>query len=651
MDNITIKAGHILLFILLQLSFDGMANSPRNLLQKRASLSDVRKLVSIDKAWVPYPRYLEREKWNTLMGTFSAEYVNRGEGYLDYRWQLIKASDYFHFERTGALGAVEIPFEQNVLALSNLLMAELAEGNGRFIDQIIDGVWLFSEMTSWSSATHLASLQKTRRSLPDHAEHIIDLAGADLASLLSWTYYFLKDQFDEKDPAISSKLRYALEEKVINTYRERDDFWWQGFNLKPGGLVNNWNPWCNFNVLTCLLLIEDDLDDLAAGVCRTMRSVDQFINYINQDGACEEGPSYWGHAAGKLYDYLQLLAYATKGEINIFDEAIVRNMGEYIAYSYVSNGWVVNFADASAKNTTDFVLIYRYGKAINSTSMQQFASYMCNYSNADITVPTVIKRDFFRALESIGVLPELAAIPPKLPDFSTRWYSETEFCFMKNAKGIFFASKGGHNNESHNHNDIGTFNLYIDSIPLFIDVGVGKYSRKTFSKDRYSIWTMQSAFHNLPKINGYDQVFGSAYTAGSTEFNQEKMKFSLDISGAYPKAAGVHVWTREYELTPQELLITETYNIQQPTVRNEINFMTWISPSIAREGEVVLSRNGKVVKLLYNPKLFTVRCEPIKVDDTNLKRVWGEDLFRIVLTSKALQKNGRHKFQIKFQEQ
>ena len=80
-----------------------------------------------------------------------------------------------------------------------------------------------------------------------------------------------------------------------------------------------------------------------------MVSVDQFINYNHEDGACEEGPSYWGHAAGKLYDYLEMLRYGTGGQVSIFDKPIIKNLGEYIAKSYIGNGWVVNFADASAK--------------------------------------------------------------------------------------------------------------------------------------------------------------------------------------------------------------------------------------------------------------------------------------------------------------
>lgn len=51
-------------------------------------------------------------------------------------------------------------------------------------------------------------------------------------------------------------------------------------------------------------------------------------------------------------------------------------MGEYIARSYVGNGWVINFADASAKGGGEPGVIYRYGKATGSIEMQQFAAYL-----------------------------------------------------------------------------------------------------------------------------------------------------------------------------------------------------------------------------------------------------------------------------------
>ena len=62
----------------------------------------------------------------------------------------------------------------------------------------------------------------------------------------------------------------------------------------------------------------------------------------------------------------------------MFDEPMIRRMGEYMSRSYVGNGWVVNFADASAQGGGDPLLIYRFGKAVSSDEMMHFAAYLLN---------------------------------------------------------------------------------------------------------------------------------------------------------------------------------------------------------------------------------------------------------------------------------
>ena len=57
---------------------------------------------------------------------------------------------------------------------------------------------------------------------------------------------------------------------------------------------------------------------------------------------------------------------------------MIRRMGEYMSRSYVGNGWVVNFADASAQGGGDPLLIFRFGKAVSSDEMMHFAAYLLN---------------------------------------------------------------------------------------------------------------------------------------------------------------------------------------------------------------------------------------------------------------------------------
>src|SRR5690606_32911653 len=595
--------------------------------------------------WVPYPNYADRKAWDRMTSTFKDELVRQGETQLNFDWKVVKATDYLAYERNGSRDIMQSPFGENGKALSDLVLAELAEGKGRFLDQIINGVFYHCEMTSWVLSAHLPAFQASGRSLPDFKEHVIDLTAGDMGSLMAWIYYFFHSEFDKVDPVISERLITTIRERILKPYMERNDFWWQAMGeYKPGDMVNNWNPWCNFNVLSTFLLIEDDLDKLTEGVYKTMISTDEFINYNHEDGACEEGPSYWGHAAGKLYDYLQLLSYATENQVAIFDQPIIRNMGEYIARSYVGDGWVVNFADASAKGGGNMSLIYRYGSAVKSTEMQQFAAYL--FERADRKFSVSLGRDIFRAMEDLTSYSALSAAEPALPSFRTAWYNETGFCYMKTDDGLFFAAKGGYNAESHNHNDIGTFSLYADNTPFFIDAGVGTYTRQTFSSERYSIWTMQSGYHNVPKVNGFDQQFGSKYRSTDVQFDANKQEFALDIGNAYPAQAQIDRWTRSYRLEGSTLHINDRFKLDATIEPHEIHFLTWAEPDTATPGEVLLAKDGKQMKLVYPSSTFTAAYEVIELTDKRLSNVWGSEIYRIVLKERKTAKNGHYRFRI-----
>ena len=635
------KESLILLFFCLSL-LQGYAFTEKNLLQKSIEEVNVKEVLIKNQAWVPYPDYNDRDGWDRLTGSFKSDYIARGEQALDYNWIVIRATDYLDFERTGARTTMESPYGRNNQAIIDLFMAELAEGKGRFIDQLINGVYFSCEMTSWSIAAHQVR-QSNRRSLPLKDEHLIELASGDMGSVFSWIYYFFQEEFNKVDPTISHRLRHELEERMLKPFLEKE-FWWMGFNYQPGMIINNWNVWCNFNVLQSFLLLENDEQRLTDAVIRTMQSVDQFINYSKEDGACEEGPSYWGHAAGKMYDYLQLLHDASDGKISIFEIPMIKDMGEYISRSYVGNGWVVNFADASARLSLDPHLIFRYGKAVHSDEMMGFARYLSENRNS--TTAPMYGRDIFRTFQSLLYQEEF--LENRLPYSTPRntWYPETEFCYMKSEGGLFFASKGGFNNESHNHNDVGTFSLYINETPVFIDVGVGTYTRQTFSGERYTIWTMQSDYHNLPRVNGHSQEHGQHYRSKNVTYNPRKQTFSLDISDAYPEAASLNNWNREYRLKKNELVIEDRYSLKDPEEKNRVYFLTWGNVEHVGKGVIQVEVMGQKAELRFNENQLTPTIEALELDDRRLKNVWGETIYRIQLEEKSIQPKGKLQYSI-----
>lgn len=348
----------------------------RDFLQKKIASVDLDKVLQSPNQWIAYPAYEDRASWDKLPSSLRMSVINEGINYLDYKWRVIKATDYLAFERTGNRDSMQNPYNANNNALMNLIMAELMEGKGRFMDQIINGVWYTCDMQSWSSPAHLIK-QKSKRTLPEFDEHIVDIGSTDIGSLLAWSRYFFRKAWDSINPIVAKRVEKLVKERVIQPYYDHDDYWWQALNKPKGYFVNNWNPWCNFNILTCILLLETDEKRKTYGVKKTMTSVDQFINYVKSDGACEEGPTYWSYAPGKLYDYLEVLYRATGGNVDIFDQELIKRMGEYISNTYVGDDWQVNFADAYAREKrSDIGLIYRYGKAVSSKEMQGFAGYL-----------------------------------------------------------------------------------------------------------------------------------------------------------------------------------------------------------------------------------------------------------------------------------
>lgn len=629
-----------LLFLIALLCFlSARAYTERNILASRASRADLSEMLVPDRKWVTLPAYTDRAGWDALLGNDKAEYIRRGEALLDYEWPRVKATDYLEYERSGNRKIMETPLDANNVAMADLLMAELAEGKGRFIDQLINGVYAAAEMTSWALSAHIPAYND-HRAIQPYDKPVIDLVSGDMGTLYAWVYYYMKPEFDKVNPEISRRLHYELKTRVLDPYLAYDGWWWDGSRKYSGRMLNNWSPWCLSNVLMTAMLTEDDPERYAEIVYNTMLGTDKFLNYIKEDGACEEGPSYWGHAAGKTLDYVDMIRMATGGKVDIGSEPIIRNMGEYIARSYVGDGWVVNFADASAKGGGDPFLVYRFGKTVDSPLLKDFAHYLYKEGK----VPNN-GRDIFRTLSSLAVASELRDYNGEFERPAYTWYPETEFCYISTPRGLFFASKGGFNDESHNHNDAGTFSVWADNYPLLIDAGVGTYTRQTFSNERYTIWTMQSGWHNLPKINGQDQRYGRKYKASDAKAG--KNSFSVNIAGAYPQEAGVRDWTRSYNVKDRTVNITDRFAIDNPTTPNEIHFLSWGNIDASKPGKVTIDSNGHKAELTYNPSQFTASVEAKELPDPRLNKVWGPTIYRISLKAKGTPAKGTYKYTFK----
>lgn len=617
---------------------------PRNILQGRYSEQDITKYLVEGHNWVDFPAYADREGWNEVSAEYRSAYVKQGESYLGYEWPVTNATVYLDFSRTGNRTGQEKIFNERRKAFQSLVMAELAEGRGRFLDDIINGVFSYCEQTYWGYSAHFylyrnadgssPSVAKPTTVLPNIDDPIIDLGVGEVAADLAWTWYFLKDEFDKVSPIVSKRLVSELRKKVIEPYYSRNDYWWiTGWGR---GAVNNWTPWCNQNVLQCILLVEDDPMKKAKGIYKSMRSVDLFLNSYENDGACSEGPSYWGAASAKMFEYLGLLKKVTGGYVDIFDNELVKNMGRYIYRVYIANGNnFVNFADAPARMNARAGLIYRYGQAIDDDAMVAFGAFLLNKYGMMQKAPT---GSMYPVLEDVFGLSGWEKIAPAEPLLDAYYFPDMQIAIGRqqagSSRGFYFAAKGGSNGEQHNHNDVGSFILFYDGKPVFVDAGVGTYTAKTFSSQRYDIWTMQSLYHNLPVINGVAQKEGGAFKATNARFEAGKnnVDFSVDIAKAYPAEANVTSWIRSYSLErkKQQFVVADRFRLNSDSTASSVTFVTDLECHLERPGFMILKGADFAMSLAYDPKKATAKVETIPIDDNKLTAAWGAALYRLV---------------------
>ena len=590
------------------------------------------------ESYHPFPKWEERETWNALPQTLRNKMVVNGEKYLLFQWPALPATRFMEFVREGNRSRYEKIYFERRTALGSLVISECVEGQGRFIDDIVNGVWAFCEESSWVLSAHNV-VPRGQEPLPDIHHPFVDLFAAETSALLSWTQYLLRKPLDSVTPLISERIRHETRMRIIEPYLNRD-FKWTGFmDNEP---VNNWNPWCNSNCLTTVLLLETNCQKRCDMIKRILESLNRFLAGYAPDGGCDEGPSYWTQAGGSLFDCLEQLHWASGGKLDFYQEPLIKEIGRYIVRTHVDSNYFINIGDGGAivKNITPD-LIHRYGVRIGDRNMQMLGAAL--HHELGLSLFMSYCASFTRLLPSLLNWPTIEGDRSQPPFLRDVWLSDIQVMAARekagSADGFYLAAKAGHNDESHNHNDIGNFIVYWNGRPAIIDVGVETYTAKTFSPERYSIWTMQSAWHNLPTVNGLQQSAGRTFAACDVIYraDDELVEFSLDISKAYPAEAGMKSWKRTCRLMrgkTASVEIEDEFELAAPTGDLFLSLMTHHRPSQDSSGVWKIPvTDGECIKMKLSGDEFNLSVEEKTIDDPLLVAVWGSRLYRLIISA------------------
>lgn len=635
------------------------------MLSQRYSLDDLSRLITPRADYRPHPTIEERSAWAGLPAAVRAAHLQRGEAYLNFDYPGLPATLFLQYSRVGNRRNYERPHFERRGALEMLVTAECIEGEGRFLDDIANGIWAICEETYWGVPAHIG-VQRAGNTLPDAAEPTVDLFAAETGNLIAWAYYLLGERLDAVSPVIRERMALELERRILTPLYERNDFWWMGFRLRPGQeRVNNWNPWICSNWLSAVLLMERDEQRRLETVHKIMRSVDNFIDPYPADGGCDEGPSYWGRAGASLFDNLELFHSASNGQIDLYAEPLIQEIGRFVYRAHIADDYYLNFADAPALVYPDGLLVYRYGERISDEQMMQHGLWLAQRKRLKergyVADGDIRQNNFQRLLRGLFALAELPDAPAGPPLIRDECLPIIEVMVARDkagsSEGFFLGAKGGHNAESHNHNDIGNFVVYRDGRPLLVDAGVETYTAKTFGPNRYDIWTMQSAYHSLlPTVDGVMQAPGREFGAGSFHYeaNNTFAEFSLDIAGSYPPEAKIDSWVRTLRLTRGEAVTVEDeYALSAQAQEIVVGLVTPCAVDISEPGLVKLGErailDGRVSaagQVEYDAEVFSAAVETIPLTDERMGGTWGAELFRVVLTAQNPARSGVWRYRV-----
>jgi len=563
------------------------------------------------------PDLTARDLWSTRDPATVNAILAEADADRAQPWPHTLLSDYALFWRDGARTPYETPAGDLRRRTSTAVVAAVLTADEQYVDQAADGLLLLCEQTTWCWAAHESFATDRHEVLGDPDRPYLDLGAAETAEILAWADLVLGPALDERVPGLRRRLRKEIRQRVIQPFRTDRRWHWLGLT----GHLSNWNPWIHGHVLAAALFLEDDPAVRLEVADLVVEGLDRYVASLPADGGCDEGYAYWWNGPARLAQALDLLDRITDGTFAPWTVPPLAELARYPQRMALGDGWYVNVADGSARPSRNqpWHILHRWARHDDDAgAMAQAAAHR--------DLPIAPGAGLGRALLGLTDDAWWAATKSELPLPRSTYLADLQLLVVRDNEGtkdgLTLAIKGGHNNENHNHNDVGSFVAALDGTPVLIDLGQPTYNALTFSERRYEHWVVRSDWHNVPLINGHEQLHGKRYRA--TEVEARENSLTLELSQAYPKASR---YRRVAGLQAGVITIADEWDGEA-----EQHFVIAGTPLTLEPNRLtVTTLSGGQADLTWDAG--TARLKARLVDDDLLEGVWGPTVHRLIIST------------------
>ena len=414
---------------------------------------------------------------------------------------------------------------------------------------------------SWALPAHCVGAQ--------YEYTCVDLFAAETACMLSEICVALQSRLGEE---LTELIKTQIKERVFLPYLSRQYAWEDG--------SSNWTAVCCGNIGIAMMRLESELFEEAKE--RILEAMALYIASFPDDGNCPEGLHYWNFGFGRYVWFADVLFEYTKGACDLFQNEKVKRIAAYAQKIFLKGNTSASISDSDRGARADAALM----------------RYLCGRYPDECIVPPkeLIKEDFgdipwlslVRSFLCGADADHAEALPQK------NHYFESSHLAIVNTQNYSLAVKAGHNGESHNHNDVGSFILATNEGQLLCDLGAGRYFNGYFdSKIRYTLINTASWGHSVPIVDGQFQKEGREY-CGTLSWNGNQI--TVDFARAYGGTVKKLVRTFEYREN-QIQLKDEFEGCKKITER----FVTVVKPKLlangVKIGGVILTCDGATPRI------------------------------------------------------
>ena len=520
--------------------------------------------------------------------------ITEADAMLESELPRIRYSKMHLYVTTGDRYIYQGDTQQYYNRMSTLFYAYLVSGDDKYLPELADTVWNVCDFECWSPPAHVrewSSVASRRRYL--------EISSTAIAKAMAEIIYYIGDELPE---LVVRRAKAELRYRVIDSFAEK----------KPGfcNVKHNWASVCVAGVFCTYLYLATD-EEIEAQLPHMIKVADNYLSGYEDDGCCSEGSAYWDYGFSNFLVFASMLKDYTDGRINYFENPKVRKIATFPYRIRLDEaGNTVSFSDTSG------------GKY----KMPSWVAHLLKTNYPDFPIlenipPKKIHRGEIRTLflSNPNFVGDKISIGNDVFE-DVQWY-------LYHGKNYGLGAKAGHNDEFHNHNDVGSFVVSRNNEVSFFDPGVGVYSKQYFAAEtRYLDMLCSSRGHSVPIINGQEQAVGNR---GICKMHAiEGNHFTFDMRNAY-EIDTLTSLVRDFDCGDEYFTLTDTYTFsEEPTSITE-RFVSCVPVTL--EDGVIKSGSSTIV---FDPDELEAKVDSCAVHGTKTKILYYVDF-----TAKTLKKN------------